>query len=203
MKLLVVRHGQTQANAEQRYLGAFDLPLNELGVLQAKDIARTLSSDINALYCSPLLRARQTSALISETLGIPSRIAPAFRERNVGVFEGLTQLEAATQFPLLWARNATRHWRDAPDGGESIEEVFLRVAAGLAQLRCDHGSKSILLVAHGFVAKVLRALVSNQSSDFFDWQLGNGHTLELQIPEGWTNCAANFQFNTGHSNSAT
>lgn len=191
MKLLVIRHGQTQANAEQRYLGALDLPLNEFGILQAKSIARQLSSPIDALYCSPLLRARQTSAFISDALGVPSLIAPEFRERNVGVFEGLTQKEAATDFPELWAKNITRCWQDAPVGGESIQEVFERVAKGIAELHTNHKSQTVLLVAHGFVAKVSRALVLGLTSDFFDWQLGNGEVLELQVPEQWTASVAN------------
>jgi probable phosphoglycerate mutase len=185
MKLLVIRHGQTQANAEHRYLGALDLPLNELGTLQAKSIAQNFSSRIDALYCSPLLRARQTSAFISDTLGIPSHIAPAFRERNVGVFEGLTRDEAAANFPELWAKNVTRQWQDAPDGGESIQAVFERVATGITALHANHKDQSVLLVAHGFVAKVLRALVLGHSTDFFTWQLENGETLELQMPELW------------------
>ncbi|KGG99813.1 hypothetical protein P368_19425 [Comamonas thiooxydans] len=137
-----------------------------------------------------MLRARQTSACISDALGIPSLVAPAFRERNVGVFEGLTQTEAATEFPELWAKNITRHWQDAPDGGESIQEVFERVAQGIAELHANHKNHNVLLVAHGFVAKVSRALVLGFTSDFFDWQLGNGETLELQMPEQWTASAA-------------
>lgn len=182
MKLLLVRHGQTQANAEHRYLGALDPPLNDMGLQQARAMAATLDQTVDFVYGSPLLRARQTAEIMASTLGLPVRVDPAFRERHVGVFEGLTQDEARRQFPALWAMNITRQWHAAPDGGETIAAVFKRVAQGLTRMVKAHPEAAVLLVAHGFVAKVLRALVLGSTSDFFDWQLGNGAMLTLCVP---------------------
>lgn len=156
MHLFLVRHGQTQYNAERRYLGALDPELNATGVLQATDLRAVLPPALDAIVCSPLRRAR-----------------------HVGVFEGLTQMEAQLQFPELWAHNITRQWHSAPTGGETIAEVVERVTAGLRVLSVQYAGKHVALVAHGFVAKVLRAVSLTGFGDFFDWQLENGAVLEL------------------------
>lgn len=181
MKLLVVRHGQTQANAEHRYLGALDAPLNAVGLQQAHETAKKLLGTIDVMYCSPLIRARQTAEVIAKVTGLSFQVVPAFRERNVGVYEGLTKEEAQVTFPELWAKNITRQWDAAPDGGEAISTVFTRVGESLNDVVNTHRQETVLLVAHGFVAKVLRALVLADTSDFFDWQLKNGEILELVV----------------------
>lgn len=91
MKLLVVRHGETAFNAEKRYLGALDPPLNAHGIAQAHSLRNALPPTLDRLVCSPLLRARQTAEIVCKDRSLTLSIDAAFRERNVGVFEGLTQ----------------------------------------------------------------------------------------------------------------
>ena len=179
MHLFLVRHGQTQYNAERRYLGALDPELNATGVLQATDLRAVLPAALDAIVCSPLRRARQTADIVCRGRGWAPIVQTAFRERHVGVFEGLTQMEAQLQFPELWAHNITRQWHSAPTGGETIAEVVERVTAGLRVLSVQYAGKHVALVAHGFVAKVLRAVSLTGFGDFFDWQLENGAVLEL------------------------
>jgi len=154
LKLLVVRHGQTQLNAEQRYLGALDPALNDVGIRQAEDLVHSLPHNFDHIICSPLLRAKQTAEIICSLLDKKPIYVAAFRERNVGVYEGLTQEEARAQFPELWRRNITRQWYEAPPGGETIAEVFERVDAGLNDLAKKYSNDTVLLIAHGFVAKI-------------------------------------------------
>lgn len=104
----------------------------------------------------------------------------SFRERDVGVFEGLTQAEAKAMHPALWAQDITRQWAAGPDGGESIADVVTRVHQGLVQLTSLYPTQVVLLVAHGFVAKVIRALARGDFSDFYTWQLSNGAMLALE-----------------------
>lgn len=146
MELVVIRHGETRANAEGRYLGALDLPLNYRGREQAVELA------------------------------LPIRIEPAFHERHVGLFEGLTQIEARERYPALWARNITRRWDEAPPGGESLDAVIARVSRGLTALVHRHGGERVLLVA-----KVIRALTGAGFADFFSWQLHNGGRLVVRL----------------------
>src|SRR5690606_26810137 len=120
---------------------------------------------------------------LNEHLHLPLHIIECFKDRNVGVFEGLTQAEAERLYPDLWARNITRHWEVGPPQGESIAATVARVHQGLVQLIQAHPSENLLLVAHGFIAKTVRALVRRDFSDFYDWQLNNGQLLTLDNVE--------------------
>ena len=184
MQLVVMRHGQTPANAEERYQGALDIGLSDTGVAQISAQAKMLvlaQAPFQQLLSSPLLRARQSAALVADELALPVTLAPAFRERHVGVFEGLTQQEARESYPALWARNITRRWAEAPPGGESLDEVIARVGQGLTELAQSGHQERVLLVAHGVVAKVIRALTVAGFDDFFEWQLANGAVLEVSL----------------------
>ncbi|TBU88856.1 histidine phosphatase family protein [Stutzerimonas kirkiae] len=178
MRLLVIRHGQTAYNLEQRYLGALDPPLNATGIRQAEALRDSLPGDIDILISSPLLRARQSARILAQ--GRPVEIEEAFRERHVGVFEGLTSAEAQARFPEAWQRNITRQWQAAPEGGETIAAVFERVGQGLERLLRRDPQATVALVAHGFVAKVIRAIALGDRRDLFDWQLDNAQYCELQ-----------------------
>lgn len=180
MDLYVVRHGETWANAEQRYLGSLDPSLTERGREQAQALGVNLPNDLDALVVSPRLRAMETASILNEKLKLPPQTMDCFRERDVGVFEGLTQSDARERYPQLWSQNITRQWRLGPTGGESIVDVVTRVRDGLIELESMYQSKRVLLVAHGFVAKTIRALAKNDFSDFYNWQLTNGSMLALE-----------------------
>ncbi len=123
MELVVIRHGETQANAEGRYQGALDIGLNDDGVRQISRLAEMVAvaqPPFDRLLASPLLRTRESAAILSRQLGLPVELVPAFRERDVGLFEGLTQVEARTRYPELWARNITRRWAESPPGGKPL-----------------------------------------------------------------------------------
>jgi probable phosphoglycerate mutase len=184
MELVVIRHGETRANAEGRYLGVLDMGLNETGWAQVDALAQELAREtpFQRLLSSPLLRARQSADVISRALALPVQVIPTFRERHVGVFEGLTQAEARSRYPELWARNITRRWDEAPTGGESLDAVIARVSSGLIALADEAQGERVLLVAHGVVAKVIRAVTTKGFADFFEWQLHNGGRLVVNNP---------------------
>ena len=181
LELHVIRHGETQANAEGRYLGALDLPLGAEGLRQAGELAACLPAEVDAIVVSPLLRARQTAEAILANRALPLFTLAAFRERDVGVFEGLTRDEARARHASLWERNVTRRWAEAPPGGETIAQVVERVQGGLEELSSRFAGRSVVLVAHGFVGKCIRALVREDFSDFFEWQLPNAGILQLTL----------------------
>lgn len=166
--LYLARHGETDLNVQMRYQGATDMPLNELGWTQAQTLAQRLPADISRIVASPLLRAQQTASLVSQARGLPVLTMSEFRERNFGVFEGLTHEEAQARHPELYARKVAMLWDDAPPGGETIREVVARVQAGLQRLEAEHGGESVLLVAHGFIARAVRYLVKRwPEHDFY------------------------------------
>lgn len=143
-------------------------------------VAVTLAP-LDRLLASPLLRTRECAAILSRQLGLPVELEPAFRERNVGLFEGLTQAEARARYPELWARNITRRWTEAPPGGETLDEVIARISQGVTELVSTMQGERILLVAHGVVAKVIRAVTIACFDDFFEWQLPNGGMLSVRL----------------------
>ncbi|MEV3810764.1 histidine phosphatase family protein [Aeromonas allosaccharophila] len=184
MELVVIRHAETQANAEGRYQGSLDIGLNDDGVRQisrlAEEVAVTMPP-FDRLLASPLLRTRECAAILSRQLGLPVEFAPAFRERDVGLFEGLTEAEARARYPELWARNITQRWAQAPPGGETLDEVIARISQGLTALASTTEGERVLLVAHGVVAKVIRAVTIAGFDDFFAWQLPNGGMLSVRL----------------------
>ena len=179
MQLLVVRHGETEFNREGRYLGALDPALTPAGVAQAARLREELAGKRCVVYCSPLRRARETAEVICSGTNLKPIEFPWLRERHVGVFEGLTRDEAKERFPGLWEQNITRLWASAPFGGETIERVVMRVRDGLGELYSSVSGESGILVCHGFVAKVVRALCGAGFDDFFEWQLPNGGVLTV------------------------
>src|SRR3977135_1172129 len=98
--ILLIRHGQSEGNAERRFGGHTATPLSALGRSQALATARALKTEkINAIYSSDLTRAREAAAPLAELTGLRIRASDSFRERSVGVMEGLTFEDAAAQHP--------------------------------------------------------------------------------------------------------
>lgn len=182
-RLLVLRHGETDWNAEGRYQGSTDLELNDAGREQAREAAGRLSgAGVQAVASSPLKRARQTADIVAEILGLPVSVMGEFAERSVGVFEGLTPDEARVRHPDLWSQVITRQIHRGPPGGESILDVALRVHAGLRRIRETQAGRTVLLVAHGYVARaVYGILVRPADEEFFRWRAGNGVVAEFDL----------------------
>lgn len=184
LTLLMARHGQTDLNTGERWQGRIDAPLNATGFAQAERLARALPGGIQALVVSPMLRARQTAEPVARAMGLAPTLDADFRERDFGVFEGLSAEEAAQQFPELAARNVAYRWDDEPPGAESTREVVERVARGLQRLRERHAGQTVLLVSHGFVVRCLRHLIDGVSeAEFFDMErIDNGSFLTRTLP---------------------
>lgn len=172
--LYVARHGQTRLNREWRFQGSTDEPLDETGLLQAEALAGRVPADIGLLVVSPMLRARQTAGYVAKRQGLEMVLMEEFRERDFGVFEGLSREELEVQHGVLWNGGVVREWDAAPPGGETIREVKNRVERGLERVQqVPHAS--VLLVAHGFVARVIHLLLNDlpESSIYDGEMLGN------------------------------
>jgi probable phosphoglycerate mutase len=167
MVLYVARHGETDYNVQKRYSGSTDVPLNAVGEQQAKNIAEKLADiDIDIIISSPLFRALKTAQMINAYHpDTPLVIKNEFAERNVGVFEGLTREEAKNIYPDLWARQCTRQLDDAPTEGETIRQVDIRVAGALAEIRDKYIDKTVLVVCHGFVSRIINRQINGLSFD--------------------------------------
>lgn len=152
MKLLLIRHGETDWNLEKRIQGGTDIRLNRNGLAQAETLAGTLSlrpGPICALYTSPLARAGQTAQIIGARLGLPCRRVDALHEINFGLWEGLTWEEVKSRFPKefeYWYRDR-RHAR--PPEGESYQDLLDRFLPALQELAGNHaGDGDLIVVTH-------------------------------------------------------
>ncbi len=146
--VIFIRHGQTDWNAGRRWQGHANIPLNEVGELQAALLAQRLSHwPIQTIYSSDLLRAAATAQALGAALGIEPTIDAKWRERHVGRFEGLTMDEIIAQFPEAW--ESMRTGPLDPPGGETQDEVFERVGAAFDELVARHEGEMTAVVSHG------------------------------------------------------
>ena len=152
-QILLTRHGETEWNALGKLQGHTDIVLNEAGRAQARALAeRVRSRGLGAVVTSDLLRARETGEIVATPLG---RAAPVSAHllgvRGLGVFEGLTRDECASQHPEAW-----RAWvaqTGSPPGGEERELAVARMAAVLARIAAADGPP-VLVVSHGGVMRL-------------------------------------------------
>src|SRR5687767_1496525 len=137
--LYLIRHGQSAGNAEGRFGGHGPTPLSELGVQQAEKTARVLAKEgINAIYTSDLLRAVQTAGPLAELLDLPINQSAAFRERNVGVLEGLTFDESKERFPHDYYALINRNVHHVITDGESYRHLLSRITLELQNILRSH-----------------------------------------------------------------
>lgn len=174
MELYLIRHGRTAFNRERVFRGRIDLPLDEGGRAEAEALARRLKgSGIQALYSSPLLRARQTAAVIAEALGLEVRIAPELIDLDFGLWQGLGVKEVQEAYSELY-----RKWIEAPHEvvfpqGEGLKDVEERVIPLVERLKQVHGEEKVALVSHRVVLKVLICRLLGLGLDAF-WRVDQG-----------------------------
>jgi len=150
-RLILVRHGETIANREFRYIGARDDALTEHGQAQAVQLAGALSVlPVAAVYSSPRQRAYQTALPIASRHGLAIQVLDDLREADFGTWEGLSRSEVVARSTqdagqlLAWERDTAL----APPGGESLEAMHLRVSAVVEKLVQAHPDQTVVLVSH-------------------------------------------------------
>lgn len=163
--LCLVRHGETQWNAERRLQGHLDVPLNQRGRDQARATARLLASQrFDAIYSSDLARAYETACAIA-TDTTPQTTA-ALRERHYGRFQGLTYREARQNLPEAYAAFEARNAAFAfPGGGESLIAFRTRIEQALHSIVDRHAGERVLIVTHGGVLDIVYRLVTAMPLD--------------------------------------
>ena len=148
-RIVLVRHGETEWNQENRWQGSRGTPLSARGRRQCQAAAEALAdAGIGVVYASDLERARQSAEIIAGRLGLPVRFDVNLRERDVGQWEGLTDEEVSERFPEDHVRHLAHPGTFAATGGESREEVFARVVEFIERLVADHAGEAVLVVAH-------------------------------------------------------
>ena len=148
-EILLVRHGETDDNAADRFQGQLDTHLNERGREQSRALARRLAGEkLRALYSSPLSRARETAQIIAAELALEPVYDARFMEADTGDWTGRPYADVIAQAPDEFAawRSASRTFRFP--GGESVCQQAARVVAALADVRAA-GLLPAVVVCHG------------------------------------------------------
>jgi len=187
--LYLIRHGETVGSDTQRYKGGMDVPMSSRGIAQIKKVSAFIASrlqrsgttlqksylndihstlprmfdndpaKLSAVYCSDLGRALDSAEIIANPYDLKPLVVPELRERNFGVWEGMTFNEIRELYPSefdAWASDPLKH---SPVNGESTVEVFHRVMGALDIIMSKYSSESpadhIAVVAHGGVNRII------------------------------------------------
>jgi probable phosphoglycerate mutase len=187
-RLLAIRHGDTDFARERRFAGGRDVPLTPRGRLQCEAVARALAGvAVGAVYASPLARARESAAPIAAAHGLTVQVAEAFREMGFGAWEGLTRAETAVRYPAEFETWLAAPHRAEPPGGERLDVVAARVAAGLTALGDTHPGATVVLVSHAVVTRliVLSALGLGPER-LWSVDASPAGITEIEYQDGWT-----------------
>ena len=148
-RLYLIRHGQSAGNAEGRFGGHGTTPLSELGQKQAEITAAILAKEgVNAIYSSDLFRAVQTAEPLAKLLNLPINTSPAFRERHVGVLEGLTFDESKAQFPPDYYALVNRSVNHVITSGESYRQLLRRITSKFQDVMRSHNGERVAIYSH-------------------------------------------------------
>jgi 2,3-bisphosphoglycerate-dependent phosphoglycerate mutase len=165
-RFVVVRHGETAWNAQSRIQGHLDSPLNEEGLAQALLVGERLAREpFDRLYCSDLGRVMQTVQPLVDRTGRQPVLTHHLRERHLGVFQGLTGAECERAFPEDYARFHARDPDHAVPGGESIRQVYRRVAGFFDELAVRDAGHYVVVATHGGIPDALYRHVTGTPLD--------------------------------------
>ncbi len=156
--LWLVRHGQTDWNQEGRYQGQLDLPLNQAGREEARRQAAILAQrPLAAIYCSDLLRARQTAEMLARASGAPLILDSRLREVALGEWEGQLFSDNRARNPAEIHTRQLHPLHSRPPGGETLWEGWQRVKSAVDEIAARHPAQEVAIVAHGLSLAVLIA----------------------------------------------
>lgn len=154
--IILIRHGETDWNREQVFRGRIDVALNEVGLTQARAVQESLKdTEIDGIYSSPLSRAFETATIVGENRNVAVRGEEGFIDIDFGAWQGLTHQKVKEEYKDLYET-----WLAQPDlvtfpDGESLKEVRIRSMESLEEVIKNNPEKTLALVSHRVVLKVL------------------------------------------------
>lgn len=177
MNWYFIRHGEIASNRKKVYSGRSDEPLTIKGIEQAREAGCKLAEqlDLDAIFCSPLARTRQTVEIIVKELkrDIPVHVDECFNELKMGPWEGLSESEAERQFPVEWAI-----WNSKPadlsiEGRETLAQLQSRVIEGIRSIERSHDYASVLVMTHVAIIRVVSLFDSG-------WDLNEYKSVQVE-----------------------
>ena len=192
-RLILVRHGETAWNAEGRIQGMLDVPLNALGLQQARLVADELARivDVAEMVSSDLVRTRETATPITNATGFEPRFDARIRERHFGVWQGMTYEEWRIKDAEGIARYHAGEPDYGPDGGETARQFLDRCVSAVSDLVIGSREKTLLLITHGgVVSSMVRHSNGLNPQSARTWSVPNASISEWRVE--WANGAPNF-----------
>lgn len=162
-RLILIRHGESVANAQRRFTyGPFE-PLTSRGRAEALAIAALMRArfDPVALYASPFVRALETAQQVGQVLGLLPKAVEELREQDFGTLRGRPYAD----YGMDPAAQGLGRWSHRPPGGETLEEVARRAGAALHAIARAHIGEEVVVVSHGGVMAALRGFVAGSFED--------------------------------------
>lgn len=181
-RLILLRHGQTDWNAQHRFQGQEDVPLNDLGRRQAEMARGALEGiQLDAVYASPLSRALETASIARP--GVEIHTDPRLMEINVGSWAGMTWDDVKATMPDYEAKYANGvDFRRSPEG-ETLADVEARGVPAVLGIAQAHGGQTVLIVAHGLLLnRVIHSILGLHGRVLGG--MGNAHFSELGHAHG-------------------
>jgi broad specificity phosphatase PhoE len=160
LKIILIRHGETEANRKRCFAESSEIPLTDAGRHQARALASYLAANFQpgVLLSSEFLRAWQTSEIIADALHLKAEVIAGIHERDFGCLKGLPY-SGLGEMMLL---NAAVPWMWSPPGGESLHQVQQRAVAAIELLRVRYPEQEVVLVSHGAVIQAICAHITGE-----------------------------------------
>ena len=183
--ILLIRHGQTNANATGFYMGWSDEDLNEVGYTQARRLsARLTSLPIASIYTSPLRRAYTTAAILAEPHKVGLTVSDDLIEIQLGDWQGLHADEIKRRWPELWRQSRIDPSELTLPNGESYRQVTERAVRALKTIVRANQGKQAAIVTHEVILKVLVAHVLGVSNSIYRRiEVDNGSLSLIRVGE--------------------
>jgi broad specificity phosphatase PhoE len=166
-RFYIVRHGQSEGNAKRLFQGRLDLPLDDTGRSQARELGDWLAKEgVGAIFSSPLARAAETARIAADACALAEpRIDPLFAEIDTGIFTGLGFEESRELHPEAFLAFEGRSWEAVP-GSERADALYDRAMGAWSRLRASAlaGERAIACVSHGgFMQWLVRSTFGGRS----------------------------------------
>ena len=171
VRIMLVRHGETDWNRKEIFRGRLDVELNDNGREQARALAEaTATFHIDAIYSSPLSRSLETAKRIAEAHNLEVKPARGFTDLHYGQWQGQKHKEVKEEYPELYAK-----WHESPHlvqfpGGESLDDVLQRSFRDLREIIVSYEDQTVLIVSHRVVNKVLLCGIMRLGNSYF-WHI--------------------------------
>ncbi|MBO5882807.1 MAG: histidine phosphatase family protein [Clostridia bacterium] len=198
-KLILVRHGQSIANAENKFAGHSDFDLSPLGKTQAELTGEYIvkREKIDKIYASDLLRAYNTVVPASKKTGIPIIPTTSLREIFAGEWEALTVGAIAENYPIDFDKWKNDFSNSRPTGGESVEELYYRIRDAICAIAEENPNCTVLIGTHATPVRAFECFARGLGADMihtvpfchntainiFEYKEGRAYPIETNITE--------------------